>query len=119
MPMNLGFFFIRKPRVSQFNAIATRPPTSLGTYSLRPAFSIYFSGSGHSSASLSLTGSRLQTLIDEDYTNSKNINIEVSGKTIQELVDEINNNSAYSAQVLTPYPEDICLVEGLNQEDVE
>ena len=53
MPLNLGYFIIRKPRVSPINAVTTLPPTDQGTFTLIPAFEIKYTGTV-SSAFLSI-----------------------------------------------------------------
>lgn len=113
MPINLGFFLIRKPRVSQYNAVTTIPPTSSGTYTLKPSFKVSYVVSGTISAVLSITGTKLLTLINDTLDHVDNLSITVLGKNIQEIVDEINVNAGYHAEVLTLTSEDLCLLEGV------
>jgi len=118
MPMDLGFFFIRKPRVSQYNAVSTRPPSSQGTFSLKQGYSVSYTGVGAYSALLSITGKKFQTIIDETIEHTDNLTIDVIGRNIQELVEEINNNTSYEALVLTDSEEDLCLLEGTSQTNI-
>ncbi len=118
MPMNLGFFFIRKPRVSQYNAVSTRPPTSQGTFILKNCFRVSYIGVGAYSALLSITGKKILTIVDETLNHVDNLNIEVIGRNITELVEEINKNSNYLAEIITNTPEDLCLLEGTIRTDI-
>ena len=117
MPMNLGFFFIRKPRVCQYNAVATKPPSSQGTLLLRQGFRVTYTGGAYSCL-LSITGKKFLTIVDESIEHSDNLNIEVIGRNIQELVDEINTNTNYNAVVLTDTGEDFCLFEGVIRTEI-
>jgi hypothetical protein len=81
MPVDLGYFIIKKPRVSPINAIATKPPSSQGTLVTYPAFSITYNGSAYL-AIFTLTGSKVMTLIDENVNHPDNLNLEILGMTI-------------------------------------
>jgi len=118
MPINMGNFFIRKPRVSQYNAPSTKPPTSQGSYILKQCFSVAYSCTGTSSALLSITGEKFQTIINESIEHSDNLNIDVIGRSVQELVNVINENSNYTAKILTNDMDDLCLLEGTTKTNI-
>jgi len=95
MSLNLGYFIIRKPRVSSYNAVTTLPPTSQGNYITLPCFQIKYIGSV-SYAQMTITGRKLLTIIDENITHPDNLNIALDGKTNQQIISAINNNINYS-----------------------
>ena len=117
MPLNLGYFIIRKPRVSPINAISTLPPTDQGTFSLLTAFTIKYVGTA-TSALLSITGEKFLTLINETQNHSDNLEIAIIGKTIKSLVDEINTqHTNYQATLLTN-DVDLCFLKGTTLTDI-
>ena len=117
MPLNLGYFFIRQPRVSPINAIPTLPPSSEGTYQLIDAFKMEYLGT-HYEALLSITGKKILTLIDENPSHTDNLDMSVIGLHIDEIVGEINSYENYSASSLTASGTDLCLFETMVREDI-
>lgn len=96
MPYNLTSFIIRQPRVSSVNEARTLPPYTQGTVVLSNAFTIRYTGSG-STCLMHLTGQKLTTLVNNDRSHADNLNIVMTGKTLQELVDAITTSGKYAA----------------------
>ena len=117
MPLNLGYFFIRQPRVSPINAVTTLPPSSEGDYLLEDAFKMEYLGSNFD-ARLSVTGKKILTLIDEDPSHPDNLDLPVIGMNIGEVVEEINSIDNYSASSITVSGGDLCLFETMVREDI-
>lgn len=117
MPIDLGYFIIKKPRVSPINAIDTKPPSSQGSVATYSAFSISYIGSAYS-AIFTLTGSKILTLIDEDPNHIDNLNIEILDRTIQDLFDELDALPSYSCSLITPNTEYFCLFKGVVQQNI-
>lgn len=116
MPYNLTQFFIRQPRVSSVNDSRTLPPYTQGTVTLLNAFTIQYTGSG-SSCLMHLTAQKLTTLVNRDRSHADNLNISMSGKTLQELVNAINANPSYSA-VLQGTGSDRAMIVGVTNQSI-
>lgn len=118
MPVDLGYFIIRNPRVSPINAATTVPPAAQGTYALKTAFSIQYVGTA-STAVLTLTGTNVLTLINSDPTHADNLKIATAGLSISDLVDKINSNPNYSAAALTTSPSDFCFFKSVFSQNIK
>jgi len=100
MPINVGNFYIRQPRVSSINAITTKVPPSSGTFSFINCFSISYIGSGLD-CFLYVTGTKILTICNEDQNNSDNLNISTTGLKISEVINKISQNTNYTVNILT------------------
>ena len=112
MPVDLGYFIIKKPRVSPINSQYTLPPSSQGEVQTYPALSITYVGQSAYSAVLNVTGTKILTLIDENPAHPDNLNIDVLGKSISDLVNELNSKNNYVSVVQTQKPAHLCLFKG-------
>lgn len=117
MPVDLGYFIIKKPRVSPINAVDTIPPSSQGTLSVYDAFSLLYTGTAYS-AILNLTGSKILTLINENPAHADNLNLDILGKSIKDLVSELNGKNNYSCVLLTSESDSLCLFKGIIRQDI-
>jgi hypothetical protein len=95
MPISVGYFRIRGPRISRINSASTMPPDSLGTFSTSGAFYLDYSGSG-SGCVLNVTGGKIITLIDEERNHPDNLDIPLGGRNLGEIVEDILENPSYS-----------------------
>ena len=118
MAANLGYFIIKKPRVSPINASSTKPPSTQGILILHNALSISYTNILATSALLYIDGNKLLTIINEDLTNIDNINISLIGKTINDLYNQITNNPNYFCNLLTPTSLDLCLFSGISRQNI-
>jgi hypothetical protein len=114
MPINTGYFRIRGPRVSRINASSTLPPDSYGSYSSSVGFNLIYNGNG-SDCILNVTGTKVLTIIDNDRSHPDNLNIDISGRTIQELVNLINSKNVYVANLVTSSTQDFCFFETIER----
>lgn len=96
MPYNLTSFIIRQPRVSSVNEAKTLPPYVQGSVTLTNAFTVRYTGTG-STCTMHLTGQKLTTLVNKDRSHADNLNISMTGKTLQELVTAIISTGKYAA----------------------
>ncbi|MDB4330352.1 hypothetical protein N9948_01380 [bacterium] len=117
MPLNVGYFSIRQPRVSPINALTTLAPSSAGTFSLKDGFDVSYTGSA-TSCLLYVTGKEVMTLCNEDYLHPDNINIPIIGRTIEELSNEINDQTNYTSILITTDLDDLAFLEGVSSVDL-
>lgn len=117
MPINTGYFIIRKPRVSPINANSTLPPTSEGNYIMTPCMTITYVGVV-SSANLTITGAQILTLINEEPSHEDNLTISYSGMSLSELSALISKNNNYQVTVFSGFEEYLCLLKGITQVNI-
>jgi hypothetical protein len=116
MPYNLAKFIIRHPRVSSVNDAKTLPPYTQGIVTLQNALTIKYNGAG-SSCKMHLTTQKLSTLVDEDNEHIDSLNISMSGKTLQDLVTAISQNTNYTV-TLNGSGTDRVTIEGVLDQDI-
>lgn len=118
MPISVGYFRIRGPRVSRINSTTTLPPDSFGTFSVSGGFTVEYTGSGNFCV-MNITGNKVITLIDEDRNHSDNLDITISGRNMEELVNAINQNSSYDANLVTSSGDDLAFLTDVVRQNIK
>ena len=113
MPLNVGYFSIRQPRVSPINAISTLAPSSYGTFQTLNCLNLEYTGTA-TTCLLYVTGNKILTLCDEDRNHPDNIILSILGMTVQEIVSELNSYNNYLATILTSLPDDLAFLIGVD-----
>lgn len=117
MPINVGYFRIRQPRVSSINAITTTAPTSFGNFLVLDGFDITYIGSA-TKCTLYVTGTRILTLCDEDKNHPDNLNIQLQGRTVGDVAQIISNNPFYISNLITARLNDAAYLIGVDKFDL-
>lgn len=118
MPVNVGYFTVRQPRVSSINAATTATPSSLGSFSFIDGFNISYTGTA-SKCFLYITGTRILTLCDDDQNNVDNLNLSTEGLSIQEVINLVTSKQVYSCAILSPNPQQKAYLEGVIKYDLK
>jgi hypothetical protein len=100
MPVNVGYFTIRQPRVASINAATTSPPTASGSYSFLDGFNLSYTGSADK-CFLYITGTKILTLCNDDQNHPDNLNLSTEGLTLEELIQVILRRENYSCEILS------------------
>lgn len=118
MPLNIGEFYIRQPRVSPSNSVTTVVPKSQGSFLLKDGISIEYTGSA-STCFLYSTGSRIQTRCNQEHDHNDNLDIQIFGLSVEDIFNLINSKDNYSAILLSSHPDDNFFPEGITRENIK
>lgn len=117
MPIILTNFIIRQPRVPSVNDPNTLAPSSSGTWSLKNALTIQYTGSDD--ALMTVTATAITTIVNEDLSNPDNLNVVLIGQTLAQVIASIQEQSANYTVSLLGTPTDLAFLIGQNNVDVQ